>query len=87
MREYVGTGIAGELAAAKDEARRSQRSAERAALKAEIALASQVDGEFRDVEQFIDLFTRGALLAAGFERTPKREWRRRRDDDECTNAA
>ena len=86
VREYVGTGIAGELAAAADKARRAERSAERAAVKAEIASASRVEAELREVELIVDLFTRGALLDAGFERTPKREWRRRRDDG-CTNAA
>lgn len=79
IREYVGCGIAGELAAAADAERRAEREAERATIKAERQRVQAINAELAALHQIVNQLTRGALLAAGFERY-KRQWRHRRDD-------
>jgi hypothetical protein len=79
VREYVGTGETAERIAALDAAHRATREAERAALRAEREAALALDAELASLHRTVDILTRGALLAAGFERH-KRQWRKRRDD-------
>ena len=79
VREYVGSGRKGELAAAADAARRAEREAERAAIRAAREQAEAIDAALANLHRTVDLLTRGALLAARFERY-KRQWRKRRDD-------
>ncbi len=79
VREYVGCGQKGELAAAADAARRAEREAERAAIRAEQERIRAAERVLIDLGRTVDLVTCGALLAAGFERH-KRQWRHRRDD-------
>jgi len=79
VREYVGCGRKGELAAAADASRRAERVAERAAIQAEREQAQAIDAELANLHRTVDLLARGVLLAAGFERH-KRQWRKRRDD-------
>lgn len=79
IREYVGCGEKGERAAAVDVARRADRAAERAAIRAERERAQAIDADLMELHRAVDLLTRGVLMAAGFERH-KRQWRKRRDD-------
>jgi hypothetical protein len=78
VREYIGAGSAGELAAREDAQRRAAREAERAALWAARDRARAIDAELTGVHRIVDQLTRGALLAAGYERS-KRQWRLRRE--------
>ena len=50
-REYVGTGLAGELAAAADERRRAERQAEHAARRSEL---NRIESAFAPLEEFYD---------------------------------
>ena len=79
IRRYVGGGMLGQLAALQDEHGRLRREEEAARWKKEEerleAIAAPVD-EFCEVAETI---TRAALLAAGFRRHNRGEWRRRRD--------
>jgi len=86
VREYVGIGVAGELAAAEDAQRLGERKAERAAIRAERERVQVIDVELAELHRTVDLLTRGALLAAGFERH-KRQWRIRRDLTDRTRQA
>ncbi len=94
VREYVGCGEKGELAAAldaerradRDAERRADRDAERAAIRAERERAQALDADLMGLHRAVDLLTRGALMAAGFERH-KRQWRKRRDDPSETDGA
>ena len=79
VREYIGCGEKGELAAAADAARRAEREAERAAIRAEQERIRAAERVLIDLGRTVDLVTCGALLAAGFERH-KRQWRMRRDN-------
>ncbi len=78
VREYVGTGFVGELAAADDERARAQRQAQQAAWRTEceqIELASAPLEEFCDV---VETLARGSLLLAGYHQHHRGEWRRKR---------
>lgn len=86
VREYVGCGEKGELAAAADVVRRAEREAERAAIRAERERTQALDADLMGLHRAVDLLTRGALMAAGFERH-KRQWRKRRDDPSETDGS
>ncbi len=77
VREYVGTGLVGERAAAADERARAQRQAQQGAWRSEcerIELASAPLEEFCEV---VETFARASLLLAGYHRH-RGEWRRKR---------
>jgi hypothetical protein len=79
VREYFGTGRVAELAAQLDALERERRQFDAAALRAEkddlAALASTVAAVFDRAE----LIARAALLAAGYQRHKRGEWRKRRE--------
>ena len=79
VRKYVGCGRKGELAAAADADRRAARTAEQAVIRNERERVRAIDADLMGLHRAVDLLTRGALMAAGFERY-KRQWRPRRDD-------
>ena len=77
VREYVGTGLIGELAASEDAERRAERLIERNGWNA-------LKQEAEDVESLVDRFTEGVsslmqitLVSAGYYRHNRGEWRRR----------
>ena len=77
-REYVGGGLAGELAAAGDAKRRVERERKRQ------AWGSEKD-EIQAAEAAVDCYSRGLerlttalLVNAGYHRHHRGEWRKRR---------
>jgi len=74
-REYLGRGLAAELAAGIAQLERAQREHDREALRAERAEADALDGPLRELDALADLVARATLLAAGY----RGEWRRRRE--------
>ena len=84
VREYVGAGVLGELAARMDAEDRQRREEEAAAWREERErleeLADLVDEFCREVETI----TRTALLADGFRRHNRGEWRKSRDQKNST---
>lgn len=79
VREYVGCGEKGELAAHADAEQRAEREVERALIRADRARAQAIDAKLTALHQAVEILTRGILLASGFERH-KRQWRKRHDD-------
>jgi hypothetical protein len=81
VREYVGGGVLGELAARMDAEERRRREEEAAAWREERerleGLAGLLDAFCEDVETV----ARAALIAAGFRRHKRGEWRRSRRRD------
>ena len=78
IREYVGTGLVGELAAAADARARAEREAGKAAWRAE---CERIESALTPVEEFYDvveIFARGSLILAGYHRHHRGEWRHRR---------
>jgi hypothetical protein len=81
VREYVGTGRVAELAAELDAIGRQQREAERAAWRTERAELEALDAPLDELNDLADLLAHAALLAAGFHRHKRGEWRKRREQD------
>jgi hypothetical protein len=79
VREYFGTGRVAVLAAQLFALERERREFDAAAHRAEkddlASLAAGVGAAFDQVE----LITRAALLAAGYRRHKRGEWRKRRE--------
>ncbi|HEY8599722.1 MAG TPA: hypothetical protein VIL85_14890 [Thermomicrobiales bacterium] len=81
VREYVGRGLVGELAAREDATRREARRAAQAAARAAREREREVDRQLRELVATLDrqaqVLTTITLTAAGYHR-PKRGVRRRR---------
>jgi len=80
MREYVGTGLIGELAALEDAERRAEREARRRRLwnaeKSKLeALESTVDRFTHSVSELTSLL----LVSAGYYRHHRGGWRKHRE--------
>jgi hypothetical protein len=83
VREYIGGGLLGELAARRDAIDRQDREAERAERKAVQAEMDARDALVNDLNDVADLLAHAALLAAGYHRHKRGQWRKkrvRRDD-------
>ncbi len=90
VREYVGAGAVGELAAAADALRRADRLAESEARRAEQARWREALAPLLELSRAADLLARTALLAAGFHQHSRSSWRRKRHvhhDDNAPEAA
>ncbi|MDA2924329.1 hypothetical protein MYX65_06675 [Acidobacteria bacterium AH-259-L09] len=78
IREYVGAGPVGELAAAADARARAQRQAQEAAWRAEF---QRIESASVPLEEFcgaVESLARVSLLLAGYHRHHRGEWRRKR---------
>jgi len=78
IREYVGKGLAGELAAAADARARAKREAEKAAWRAEQERMEAALVPFEDFYEGVETLVRGSLILAGYHRHHRGEWRRKR---------
>jgi hypothetical protein len=78
VREYVGTGAVGELAAAADALRRADRRAASEARRAEQARWREALAPLLELSRVADLMARAALLAAGYRQHARSSWRMRR---------
>jgi hypothetical protein len=85
VREYVGGGDIGELAAAADALRRARRRAQKDQLRAERARWRAADQLLLELSESVGLLARAALLAAGYHQHARGAWRRKRHgrQDEC----
>jgi len=78
VKEYVGGGLAGSLAEREDEARRRQRDAERIALRLDRAAFDAAATAHDELSRAADAMMSAALLAAGYHRHDRGQWRKRR---------
>lgn len=81
VREHIGGGKLGELAARLDAIDREKRAVERAAARAERQEIDALDAPLNELDELADLLVRAALLAAGFHQHHRGNWRKRRDHD------
>jgi hypothetical protein len=79
VKVYCGTGVTGRVAAAVDARRRAEREAGRAALLNEQARLAEVEVLTRQFQGHCELLAEAALLAAGFHRPGRHQWRRRHE--------
>src|SRR5262249_43432703 len=79
VREYVGGGLLGELAAQADSREREHRRLDALKLRKEKAELQALDAQLKAVAETIHLVARAALQAAGFRQHKRGEWRKRRE--------
>ncbi len=84
VREYVGAGVLGELAARMDDEERRRREEEAAAWREEREGLEELVGLIDKLCQEIETIARAALLAAGFRRHNRGEWRKARGRETST---
>jgi hypothetical protein len=82
VREYIGGGILGELAARMDEHERRQRKEQAAYWEEEQQDLDVLEALVDELAEASDLLTRAALLAAGYHLHNRGEWRLRREPKE-----
>jgi hypothetical protein len=78
VREYVGAGPVAELAAQLDALDRAQREATREARRVIDAELAEIDGPLIELNTLAEGLARAALLAAGYRRHHRGQWRKTR---------
>ena len=78
IREYIGGGLCGQLAAAEDEAQRAAKQARVRAWKHECARLDAADALVEQVCHHVDLLASAHLILSGYHRHHRGPWRRRR---------
>jgi hypothetical protein len=76
VREYIGGGVLGRLAAQLDEIERRQREEETAYWREERERLEQNAAFVRELEEAAEILSQAHLIAAGFYKR-RGEWRRR----------
>jgi hypothetical protein len=79
VREHIGGGELGLLAAQLDADEREQRLRERAATLAERDRLVALDMPLSELNDLAELLVQAALLAAGYHQHNRGEWRKTRD--------
>jgi hypothetical protein len=82
MREYVGGGTLGHIAALQDAQESRLREEETALWKEERERLEALVAPVEDLCEAAETLYRAALLAAGFRRHQRGEWRRKREPKE-----
>jgi len=82
IREYVGGGPLGQLAALEDEHERRQREEQAAYWKEEQEDLDALEAPVEELTEASDLLIRAALLASGYRQHNRGEWRLRRESKE-----
>ena len=79
IREYVGGGMLGELAAWVDAQERRRREQKEARLREERERLDALSARVEEVCDAAEVITRDALLASGYHQHNRGEWRKRRE--------
>jgi hypothetical protein len=79
IREYVGGGTLGHLTALQDAQERRRREGEAALCKEEREKLDALVAPVEDLCEAAEILYRAALLAAGYRRHQRGEWRRKRE--------
>ena len=77
VREYIGGGLLGAVAALSDAERRSQLKAQAQAWRAERAYLEAADAALHVLSDTSEAMSRGSLILAGYYRHHRGEWRKR----------
>ena len=79
VRQYIGGGVLGQLAARMDAEERRRREQEDAAWKEEQERVDAFTAPVEELCESVEILARAALLAAGYHRHNRGEWRKRRE--------
>jgi hypothetical protein len=82
VREYVGGGVLGEIAALEDEYERRRREEEAAFWKEERESLEELAAPVDELCEAAEILARAVLLAAGYRRHNRGEWRKRLGQEE-----
>ena len=82
MREYVGGGTIGHIAALQDAQERRRREEEAAMWNEERERLEALLAPVEDLCEAAEILYRAALLSAGYRRHQRGEWRRQREPKE-----
>jgi hypothetical protein len=82
VREYIGGGPPGQLAALQDEHERRQREEQAAYWREEQQDLDALEAPVDELSEASDLLVRAALLASGYHQHNRGEWRLRREPKE-----
>jgi hypothetical protein len=82
VREYVGGGMLGHIAALQDAEKRRHREEETALWKEERDRLEALVVPVEQLCEVAEILYRATLLAAGFRRHQRGEWRRKREPKE-----
>jgi hypothetical protein len=79
IREYVGGGLLGELAARMDTEKRRRREQEKASRREERERLDALVAPVEELCEAAEVIARAALIASGYHRHNRGEWRKRRE--------
>jgi hypothetical protein len=79
VREYVGGGVLGEIAALEDEYERRRQQEEATLWKEERQRLDDLTAPVEELCEAAEVLAHAALVAAGFRRHNRGEWRKRRE--------
>jgi hypothetical protein len=82
IREYVGGGLLGQLAARMDAAERRRREQEAAAWKEERVRIEALTAPVDELVKATEILARAMLLTAGYHRHNRGGWRKRREKED-----
>ena len=80
VREYVGGGLAGQLAATTDAEQRAERQARAKALRDERTRLETADASVVMLCEVVEALVRETLMQAGYHQHHRGEWRRKREE-------
>jgi hypothetical protein len=80
VREYFGSGTAGEQAAAEDRQRRLEHDQRRLAWKILEDELEATDDALETIDAICRFYMRAVLESAGFRQHDRGEWRKKRND-------
>ena len=82
VREYVGSGLLGQLAARLDAEERRKREEEQARRREERERLDALIASVEELCEASDLLVKAVLLASGYHQHKRGEWRKRREPKE-----
>ena len=81
VREYVGGGVPGEIAARMDALKRRERDEEAATWKEEREQMEALEAPVEELCEAAEMLTKATLLASGYRQHNRGEWRKKRERD------
>ena len=79
VREYIGSGLLGQFAAMEDERQREEKRQRAAIEKEERERLEEVLAPVQELDEVTEVLAHSVLLAGGYHRHKRGEWRKRRE--------